>query len=99
MYANLYRVVCLQTTLFSVILVWKANRIELFTRPDNNQKACSEDLKVSIAGCLGSMVGAAGPGVRRSVLHNIEFKNQISHVIFQALEWAGMNHNKAYPVW
>lgn len=55
---------------------------------EGTRSTISEDMKIALCSCLKSLVRSADDTIKCEVLYNQEYKLQVSHLVFQALEWS-----------
>ena len=51
-------------------------------------KNCSEDMKVAVTECFRALFTNASSQVQENFVYCEDFKSNVSHLVFQALEWA-----------
>ena len=54
----------------------------------NVRISLSEDMKIAICSCLATLIEKSDDSVKADVIYKEDYKLQISHLVFQVLEWS-----------
>ena len=57
------------------------------SKTKNVRISLSEDMKIALCSCLANLIRNSDNSIKTDVLYNEDYKLQISHLVFQVLEW------------